>query len=151
MVVVRFHDPGTEEAVEGVVSATPLGGQQRSIEVIVDPEMLGAHEISMNAVTGAINAVNVPRSYIGHVYDANQRFPVSLSGQFRSVRDISQVVVRQDGQLTLGDIADIHYGLQERTDYSRVNGLEAVSVRIQKENEANLIDVNASPCNIGCH
>jgi len=129
------------EAVEGVVSATPLGGQQRSIEIIVDPELLGAHQISMNAVTGAINSVNVPRSYLGHVYDANQSFPVSLSGQFSTLSDISNVVVRQDGQLTLGDISEIRYGLQERTDYSRVNGLEAVSVRIQKENEANLIRV----------
>jgi len=129
------------EAVEGVVSATPLGGQQRSIEIIVDPEMMGAHQLSMNAITGAINSVNVPRAYVGRVFDANQRFPVSLSGQFAALSDISNVVVRQDGQLTLGDIAEIDYGLQERTDYSRVNGFEAVSIRIQKENEANLIDV----------
>ena len=129
------------EAVEGVVSATPLGGQQRSIEIIVDPEMLGAHQLSMNAITGAINSVNVPRAYIGRVFDANQRFPVSVSGQFASLSEIHDVVVRQDGQLTLGDIAEIDYGLQERTDYSRVTGLEAVSVRVQKENEANLIAV----------
>ncbi len=129
------------EAVEGVVSATPLGGQQRSIEIIVDPEMMGAHALSMNAITGAINSVNVPRSYVGRVFDANQRFPVSLSGQFSSIGEIGSVIVRADGPLTLGDIAEIGYGLQERTDYSRVDGLEAVSVRIQKENEANLIDV----------
>jgi len=129
------------EAVEGVVSATPLGGQQRSIEIIVDPEMLGAHQLSMNAITGAINSVNVPRAYVGRVFDANQGFPVSVSGQFASLSEIHDVVLRQDGQLTLGDLAEIGYGLQERTDYSRVNGLEAVSVRIQKENEANLIAV----------
>ena len=129
------------EAVEGVVSATPLGGQQRSIEIIVDPELLGAHQLSMNTITGAINSVNVPRTYIGRVFDANRRFPVSVSGQFDSLSDIHDVVVRREGQLTLGDIAAIDYGLQERTDYSRVNGLEAVSVRIQKENEANLIAV----------
>ena len=129
------------EAVDGVVSATPLGGQQRSIEIIVDPELLGAHQLSMNAITGAINQVNVPRAYVGRVLDANQGFPVSVSGQFAALSEINNVVVRQDGQLTLGDIADIDYGLQERTDYSRVNGLEAVSIRIQKENEANLIAV----------
>jgi len=129
------------EAVEGVVSATPLGGQQRNIEIIVDPELLAAHALSMNAITGAINSVNVPRTYVGRVFDANQRYPVSISGQFDSIAAIHDVVVRRDGQLTLGDIADINYGLQERTDLSRVNGLEAVSIRIQKENEANLIAV----------
>ncbi|MCH7823702.1 MAG: efflux RND transporter permease subunit, partial [Acidobacteria bacterium] len=129
------------EAVDGVVSATPLGGQQRSIEIIVDPELLAAHQLSMNAITGAINSVNVPRAYIGRVFDANQRFPVSVSGQFTALSEIHNVVLRRDGQLTLGDIAEIDYGLQERTDYSRVNGLEVVSIRIQKENEANLIAV----------
>ena len=131
------------EAIEGVVSATPLGGQQRNIEIIVDPELLAAHALSMNAVRGAINSVNVPRSYVGRVFDANQRYPVSISGQFTSIGEIHDVVVRQDGQLTLGDISDIHFGLQERTDLSRVNGFEAVSIRIQKENEANLIAVAA--------
>jgi|TARA_B100000678_G_scaffold216849_1_gene184165 multidrug efflux pump subunit AcrB/ABC-type multidrug transport system ATPase subunit len=129
------------EAVDGVVSATPLGGQQRSIEIIVDPELLAAHQLSMNAITGAINSVNVPRAYVGRVFDANQRFPVSVSGQFAAISEVHNVVVRQDGQLTLGDIAEINYGLQERTDYSRVNGLEAVSIRIQKENEGNLISI----------
>ena len=83
----------------------------------------------------------MPRAYVGRVFDANQGFPVSVSGQFASLSEIHDVVLRQDGQLTLGDLAEIGYGLQERTDYSRVNGLEAVSVRIQKENEANLIAV----------
>ncbi|SUZ77033.1 uncharacterized protein METZ01_LOCUS29887, partial [marine metagenome] len=129
------------EAVDGVVSATPLGGQQRSIEIIVDPELLAAHQLSMNAITGAINSVNVPRAYVGRVFDANQRFPVSVSGQFEAISEVHNVVVRQDGQLTLGDIAEINYGLQERTDYSRVNGLESVSIRIQKENEGNLISI----------
>jgi len=129
------------EAVDGVVSATPLGGQQQAIEIIVDPELLAAHLLSMNDITSAINSVNVPRTYVGRVFDGNQRFPVSISGQFTSLGEIRNVVVRPDGNLTLGDIAAIDYGLQERTDLSRVNGFEAVSIRIQKESEANLISV----------
>ncbi len=129
------------EAVDGVVSATPLGGQRRSINVIVDPELLAAHQLSMNNVVGAINQANVPRTYLGRVFDGNQRYPVSLRGQFTALSEIDDVVLRQDGPLTLADIAAIDYGLQERTDLARVNGLAAVSVRVQKENEANLIDV----------
>ena len=129
------------EAVDGVVSATPLGGQRRSINVIVDPEMLAAHQLSMNNVIGAINQTNVPRTYLGRVFEGNQRYPVSLRGQFTALSEIHGVILRQDGPLTLGDIAGIGYGLQERTDLARVNGLAAVSVRIQKENEANLIEV----------
>ncbi len=129
------------EAVEGVAAAMPLGGRQSNIEIIVDPDLLAAHSLSMNDITRAINEVNVPRTYIGRVFDANQRFPVSLSGQFESLAEIREVVIRRDGQLTLGDIAKIKHGLQERTDLSRVNGLEAVNIRIQKESEANLISV----------
>ena len=131
------------ESVEGVVAATVLGGQRGAIEVIVDPQFLAAYALSMNEISGAINSVNVPRTYLGSVYDGNQHFPVSIRGQFTGLSQIRDVVLRPDGPLHVGDVAEIHYGLQEQTDLSRVNGLETVSVRIQQENEANLIDVAA--------
>ena len=102
------------EAVEGVAAAMPLGGRQSNIEIIVDPELLAAHSLSMNDITRAITRSTCRRTYIGRVFDANQRFPVSLSGQFESLAEIREVVIRRDGQLTLGDIAKIKHGLQER-------------------------------------
>lgn len=130
------------EAVDGVVSAAPLGGQRRAVEILVDPDMLEAHRITLGRLRNSVEAVNRPRAYLGRVYTGNQAYPVSIQGQFRSLSQIRDVMIDATIPLRLGDIAEVRYGLQERTDLSRVNGLSSVSVRIIKEDEANLIDVS---------
>jgi len=129
------------EAVEGVVSATVLGGQRSAIEVILDLDQMEAHRISPGRVRTSINSVNQPRAYVGRAYDGNHAYPVSLHGQFTSLREIREVMIDATVPLRLGDMAIVRRGLQERTDLSRVNGMSAVSIRILKEDEANLIDV----------
>ncbi len=129
------------EAVEGVVSATVLGGQRSAIEVILDLDQMEAHRISPGRVRTSINSVNQPRGYVGRVYDGNHAYPVSMRGQFTSLREIREVMIDATVPLRLGDMAVVRRGLQERTDLSRVNGMSAVSIRILKEDEANLIDV----------
>ena len=131
------------EAVDGVVNAQVLGGQRTAIEIIVEPTMLQAHQLSMSDVRSRINAFNTPRQYLGHVYDADQRFAVSIQGQFTDLKQIRELVIKPELPLHLGDIAEIRYGLQERTDLQRMNGKPAVGIRIQKDDEANLIEIAA--------
>ena len=57
------------EAVDGLVSATVMGGQQSTVEVIVNPALLQAHQISMGQIRSRINSFNRPRAYLGQVYD----------------------------------------------------------------------------------
>ena len=129
------------EAVDGVVSATPLGGQRRAIEVILDLEALEAHRISPTRLRRAIDSANRPRAYLGQVHEGAAAYPVSIQGQFTTLEQIRDVMVDATIPLRLGDIAEVRTGLQKRTDLNRVNGLSAVGVRILKEDEANLIEV----------
>ena len=129
------------EAVEGVASAQVLGGQLSAVEVIADPLMLQAHDLTMNQLAARLNSVNQPRVYLGQVYDGGQALPVSLGGGYDNLRALRQAVVRPASGLRLEDIAQVRYGLQTRTDLSRVNGLPAVGLRLQQEDEANLIEV----------
>ncbi len=129
------------EAVDGVVNAQVLGGQRAAIEIIVDPSMLQAHQLSMSDVRARINAFNTRRQYLGRVYDGDHAYAVSIQGQFTDLVQIRQVVIKPELPLHLGDIAQIRYGLQERTDLQRINGKPAVGIRIQKDDEANLIAI----------
>ncbi len=129
------------EAVDGVVNAQVLGGQRTAIEIIVDPLMLQAHQLSMSDVRNRINAFNTRRQYLGRVYDGDQAYAVSIQGQFTDLVQIRRVVIKPELPLHLGDIAKIRYGLQERTDLQRINGKAAVGIRIQKDDEANLIEL----------
>jgi len=44
--------------------------------------------------------------------------------------------------VTLKDIAQIIFGVKEQTSYSRINGLEAVTVTLVNDTQANLIDLS---------
>jgi len=130
------------EAVDGVVTAQVLGGRREAIEIIVDPVMILAHQLSLTQVRSRINAANQRRQYLGHVYDGNQALSVSMHEQFQDIKQIEDVVVKPEISLHLGDIANIRYGAQTQTDVQRVNGKPSVGIRIQKDDEANLIDVS---------
>ncbi|MGA1197503.1 MAG: efflux RND transporter permease subunit, partial [Candidatus Latescibacterota bacterium] len=108
----------------------------------VDPVMIRAHQLSLSQVRSRINAANQRRQYLGHVYDGNQALSVSMHEQFQDIKQIEDVVVKPEISLHLGDIANIRYGAQTQTDVQRVNGKPSVGIRIQKDDEANLIDVS---------
>ena len=129
------------EAVDGVVNAQVFGGQRAAIEIIADPALLQAHQLSMSDVRNRINAFNTRRQYLGQVYDGERAYAVSIRGQFTDLVQIRQLVIKPELPLHLGDIAQIRYGLQERADIQRINGKPAVGIRIQKDDEANLIAV----------
>lgn len=131
------------EAVEGVAGARVLGGRQGAVEIAVDPLLLQAHRLSLGQLNSRINDLNRPRAYLGQVYDGSQALPVSFRGQVGQVRQLANLPIDPASSLKLGDVARIGRGLQERTDLSRVNGKSAVGVVLQKEDEANLIEVAA--------
>ncbi|MBT3606048.1 MAG: efflux RND transporter permease subunit, partial [Candidatus Latescibacteria bacterium] len=130
------------EAVEGVVSAQILGGRREAIEIIVDPLTLQAHQLSLTDVRNRLNAANQRRQYLGRVYNGSQALSVSMHEQFDDLKKIGEVVIKPDIPLHLGDIANIRYGSQTQTDFQRVNGKPSIGVRIQKDDEANLIEVS---------
>ena len=132
------------EAVDGIANAVVMGGQQGAVEVIVEPLALQAHGLTLGSLNNALSGANQPRSYLGRVYDGAQAYPVSAQTQVDDLRALRRTVVRADAGLRLEDVADVRMGLQTRTDLSRVNGMAAVAVRLQKEDEANLISVAAA-------
>ena len=71
-------------AVEGVVSAQVLGGQQSAVEIVAEPERLQAYRLTMSNLRNALADANQPRVYLGEVDDGNEVFPVSFQGQFRT-------------------------------------------------------------------
>ncbi|NKB88159.1 MAG: ATP-binding cassette domain-containing protein [Acidobacteria bacterium] len=128
------------EAVNGVVSAAPLGGQRRAIEIVLNGDAMEAYGMTSQRLRAALDQANQPRAYVSEVRDRSNAYPVSLRGQFTTLQQIRDVVIDSSIPLRLGDVAEVRGGLQRRTDLNRVNGLSAVGIRVIKEDEANLIE-----------
>ncbi len=129
--------------INGVGNVFISGGQQREIRVNLDAEKIQAYGLSLNAIQQAVVAGNLDFP-TGSVKESGSQYVVRIAGKYSSVEDLSQLVVgrsRQGGTVRLCDIGEVVDGIAEITTYSRINGRDNVGISIQKQSDANAVDV----------
>ena len=130
------------ENINGVAGVQAYGGQQKSIEIRLNERACKAFGISISQVAGLLNNNGGDKTFVGSVKDGNNKLFVNVTSEYTDINDIGNIVVKQNGSITLKDIAQIFFGVKEQTSYSRVNGLDAVTVSLMNDNQANLIDLS---------
>ena len=128
--------------VDGVANAQVFGGQEKSIEIRLDEEVLNSHGLSPADIRAAINGNQLSRTFAGKVNQQNQFYFVNVISEFNDINDLYELVVDPTGPIKLKDIADIHYGVKEQTSYSRVNGKESVTIQLTRDSQANIIELS---------
>ncbi|UCC43228.1 MAG: efflux RND transporter permease subunit [Candidatus Zixiibacteriota bacterium] len=130
------------EAVTGVGSVELVGGQEREIQVQLNPDRLASYQLTVDDVHRAIAGANmeVPG---GRVDEASREYLVRVQGRLRSVDDFGSVIVknRQGTPIYLSDVASVKDTVAEQRSLSRFNGKSAVSLRIIKQSGANVVDL----------
>jgi multidrug efflux pump subunit AcrB/ABC-type multidrug transport system ATPase subunit len=130
------------ENINGIAGVQVYGGQQKSIEIRLNEKACKAYGISMAQVTNLLNNNGKDKTFVGSVKDGNERLFVNVTSAYTDIKDIGNIAVKQNGSITLKDIAQIFFGVKEQTSYSRVNGLDAVTVTLMNDNQSNLIDLS---------
>ncbi|TFH39099.1 MAG: efflux RND transporter permease subunit, partial [Bacteroidia bacterium] len=130
------------ENIDGIAGVEVYGGRESSIEVRLDEEACRANKISMNAVRSALASNGRDKVFTGSVYEGEKRLFVNVSAEYTDVAEIGNIIIKQDGPILLKDIAEIFFGVKDETSYSRVNGLDAVTISLVYDNQANLIDLS---------
>lgn len=131
------------ENIDGIAAVNVYGGQEKSVEVILDMEACDAYNISSAQISSAIGQYAQTRTFSGYLHEPDKRYFVHVSAEYGSVYDIENIVLRE-GPIVLKDVADIYFGVKEVTSYSRVNGLDAVSATLISDSQANLIELSHS-------
>src|SRR5688572_16402552 len=80
------------EQLDGVAQAAVTGGLDREIEVQVDPELLDAYGLTPADVAQALARANVSAPG-GTIRQGRYRYPLRTLGEFRTVDEITEVVV----------------------------------------------------------
>lgn len=132
------------ENISGIAGVQVYGGQENSIEVRLHEDLCKANGISLNQVRSVLNNNGTAKTFAGKVVDGKNRFFVNVTSQYTDVKDIGNLIVKTNGPVLLKDVAEIFYGVKEQSSYSRVNGLDAVTVSLVNDNQANLIDLSHS-------
>ena len=131
----------TIENTNGIASVTVFGGNERSIEVTYDLAACEAYGITPSQLRNAISQNSRNRVFTGYLHDSKKQYFVHVTAEYDKVSDIENIVVA-DGPVYLKDVADVYFGVKEEETISRVNGLDAVSLTLVADAQANKIDLS---------
>lgn len=127
------------ERLEGVAQVDIRGIREPELQINIDPARLQAHRIDLRSIATTLRESNLNLS-AGDIRDGNRKLLVRTVGEFDTPREIERLMLRPDG-LRLGDIAEVSYTLPEKQVFNYLNGVDAVTVSVNKASTANLLAV----------
>ncbi|MDA1336130.1 MAG: efflux RND transporter permease subunit [Bacteroidetes bacterium] len=132
-----------EEEIEELPEISKVdirGVMDKEVEIVVDHLRAEAMQVSFNDISGAIAQENVTISG-GDLLVDNFRRTVQVVGDFQSVADIENVIVKSEknAPVYLRDVATVRFVEQEKTSYAREYTKPVVSLDIIKRAGENLI------------
>ncbi|MBA4321567.1 MAG: ABC transporter ATP-binding protein, partial [Odoribacter sp.] len=130
------------ENIDGIAGVQVYGGQENSIEVRLNEKACKANGISMGQVRNLLSNNGAEKTFVGRVVDGSNKLFVNVTSEYTDVKEIGNLIIKKSGPVLLRDIAEIFYGVKEQISYSRVNGLDAVTVTLVNDNQANLINLS---------
>ena len=133
------------EQLDGVALAALSGGRDREIRVVLDPDRLRAHGLTVREVSDALDRANFAAPG-GSVRRGMFRYNLRTLGQFTDLEQLQEVVVsrRPDGAtVRLHDLAEVSDGLAEEETAASLNGASAIGLQVYKEAGSNTVRVAA--------
>jgi len=133
----------TLSRVSGVGNIKIIGGLKREIKVNVDAQKVRAYGLSISQIANSIYSANLDFP-TGKLKDPSHQFVVRVAGKFTSLDEMKNLVVGRSakgGETRLKDIAEVQDGTVDPVLVSRFNGINALGLEIQKQNDANMVKV----------
>ena len=128
--------------VSGVGTVSIAGAPQREIQVYCDPNKLEAYGLTVAGISSIIATENrnVPS---GSIDIGSNAYSLRVEKEFTSADQMLDVVVGHVNGKTvyLRDVARVVDGVEERYQESYVNGVQGAQIVIQKQADANTVNV----------
>ncbi len=144
--------PGLER-LDGVAIVTVNGGSKKRVLIEVSQNRLESYGLSLSRISSIIASQNLELS-AGNIIENNLEYLVQVSGKFKSIEEIGNVVIAykipdiSSGinssaiEIKLKDIANIKTDFEDLSEYVEYNGLPSISLSVQKRSDANSIAVS---------
>ena len=127
------------ERLEGVSRVDLHGVDPREIRILLKPDMLAAYGVDIATVRDLMLSSNFAVS-AGKITAGGERFSVRPSGEFKSVDEIRDLTVNEEG-LRLRDVADVELRTPDRNYGRHLDRDYAIGIAINKTTGTNLVDV----------
>lgn len=130
------------QAVPGVARVERLGGEERQLQVIVQPERMRLQGVSLTQIVEAMDGTHQDSAAgVMEIQDKGWFITVgSLAAQPEAVKKLRLKTPR--GTILLGDVAEIREGAGFRRGLARHQGHEDVSLRVVRQPTAETLTVS---------
>jgi CzcA family heavy metal efflux pump len=129
-------------AVPGIAEVMTIGGDERQVQLLLDPTRMSARGVGIHEVIEAMKGASATRS-AGVVVEGAQEMLVEGVGRARSPEEFGDVVVGNQGGLPVlaREVGDIRVGEGLKRGTGSYNGRPAVIFAIQKQPNANTLEL----------
>ncbi len=130
------------ESVSGVGQITIIGGQERQINVWVDPDKMRSYNVTAAEVSNALRLQNIEFPS-GRLDEGQKETSVRTMGKIQKPGEFDDVVVATRGTYSV-KIKDLGYaedGSEEIRSEARLNGKPAVTLIVSKQSGQNTVAV----------
>ncbi len=130
------------ESVSGVGQVTIIGGQERQINVWVDPDKMRSYNITPAEVTNALRIQNIEFPS-GRLEAGEKETSIRTLGKIKKPDEFANVVVATRGgyEVKVSDIGHVEDGAEELRTEARLNGKPAVTLIVSKQSGQNTVAV----------
>src|SRR4051794_13725468 len=130
------------ESVNGVGQITIIGGQERQINVWVDPDKMRSYNVTAAEISNALNIQNMEFPS-GRLDEGQKETAVRTIGKIQKPSEFDDVVVATRGtyQVKVKDIGHTEDGGEEIRSEARLNGKPAVTLIVSKQSGQNTVAV----------
>ncbi|MGV3539912.1 MAG: efflux RND transporter permease subunit [Rufibacter sp.] len=130
--------------VPGMAQIKILGGAEREIKVNIQADKLEAYGISILQVQQRIKNSNLDFP-TGRIKNENGQTQLRLAGKYQDLDQLRNLVIKSDqnGTVRLSDLAEVQDTQKDVDVLSRINSKASVGITIQKQSDANAVEVSA--------
>ncbi|MEM7371253.1 MAG: efflux RND transporter permease subunit [Bacteroidota bacterium] len=128
------------EGMKEILRVDIVGAPEKEIQVNVDLYKMELASITLDNIEQTIAGENVIVSG-GELELAQQKVALRLNGQFTSINQIQNLVIRsgKGNSAYLKDIAEVKEGFKDQESYARLNGEPVMTLNVIKKGGENLV------------
>lgn len=129
--------------LNGVAKVDMIGGEEREIQVSVNPEAAKGYGLSITQVQQMIAASNMDFP-TGNIKTRDNQITIRLSGKFKTLEELRNMPIStpKGVMVRLGDVADVQDGIKDATKISRIDQTNTILMQVFKQSDANAVAVS---------
>ncbi|SOD78434.1 efflux RND transporter permease subunit [Spirosoma fluviale] len=128
--------------IPGVSSPPPFGGNQRTVVIKVNPQLVRSYQLTPEEVIKSIITNNQP-SPAGNIRIGDKALMTPVNSLVRRPEDFLNIPIRVGSGPTVfvRDVGTVEDGADVTVSYALVNGRRAVYIPVVKKSDASTLDV----------